>query len=521
MHTEANTVSPKVRPARAKITTVADLAGIAAQARAAGKTVVLAHGVFDLLHLGHVRHLEAARREGHVLLVTLTADRFVNKGPGRPVFSEQLRTEMVASLEYVDHVAVNEQPSAEDLIRRLRPDVYVKGSDYAAASDDVTGKIVAEREVVEAHGGRIVFTEDITFSSSSLINRYLNIYEPTLQGYLETMRANGGLERVLEAIEAVKDMKLLFIGDAIVDEYNYVNPMGKSAKENMIATLFQGRELFAGGVFAAANHVASFCAKVDIVTGLGTTDGHEALIRDSLRPNVSLTSLWRDGAPTTRKARFIDGYSLRKLFEVYHMDDSSLPTEMEEELRRFLDERLEEYDGVVVTDFGHGLISPATIGLLNRKARFLAVNAQTNSANHGFNLITKYRRADYVSIDANEARLAMQDKFNDMADLVGRQMPAALDCPNIIVTQGKHGCIAYDRRHGVCRVPALTSTIVDTVGAGDAFFSITAPMVARDVPMDVVGFVGNAAGAMKVGIVGHRTSVEKVPLIKFVTALLK
>jgi rfaE bifunctional protein nucleotidyltransferase chain/domain len=130
-----------------------------------GKTVALAHGVFDLLHLGHVRHIEAAAREGDILILTITADRFVNKGPGRPVFTEQLRAEMLAALEFVDWVAINPHPSAEDMLRAVAPDVYVKGSEYASATDDVTGKIIAEREAVEAGGGRVVFTDDVTFSS--------------------------------------------------------------------------------------------------------------------------------------------------------------------------------------------------------------------------------------------------------------------------------------------------------------------------------------------------------------------
>src|ERR1700731_3726167 len=92
---------------RDKVRTVEEIAVIAEHCRAAGKTVVQAHGTFDLLHLGHVRHLEAARRLGDLLVVTVTADRFVNKGPGRPVFSERMRAEMLAALEYVDWVGIN------------------------------------------------------------------------------------------------------------------------------------------------------------------------------------------------------------------------------------------------------------------------------------------------------------------------------------------------------------------------------------------------------------------------------
>src|SRR5580698_8187548 len=141
------------RPAspRDKIRTVAEVAAICEQGRRAGQVVVQAHGTFDLLHLGHVRHLEAARKLGDVLIVTVTADRFVNKGPGRPIFGQEVRAEMLAALEYVDFVGINHGPDAESLLDIIRPDVYVKGSDYENPEDDITGKITSERDVVERH----------------------------------------------------------------------------------------------------------------------------------------------------------------------------------------------------------------------------------------------------------------------------------------------------------------------------------------------------------------------------------
>ena len=102
----------------------------------------MAHGVFDLLHMGHVRHLEEARNFGTILVVSVTADKFVNKGPGRPVFNQILRAEMLAALACVDWVIVSEAPTAESVIEILKPDVYVKGVEYSDERADVTGKIV-------------------------------------------------------------------------------------------------------------------------------------------------------------------------------------------------------------------------------------------------------------------------------------------------------------------------------------------------------------------------------------------
>jgi len=506
---------------RDKIRTVAELAAITQRQRQAGRTVVHAHGTFDLLHLGHVRHLEAARKLGDVLIVTVTADRFVNKGPGRPVFGEVLRAEMLANLANVDWVGINESPDAVSAIESIRPSVYVKGQDYANPQGDITGKITFEREAVEAHGGCVVFTDEVTFSSTELINRHFNVYEPHVREHLSTLRNDGGLERMLELIERIRDYRVLLLGDAIIDEYHYVLPMGKPPKESIIAARYQDREVFAGGVFAAANHVASFCRQVDVVTALGSLDSHEELIRRSLRPNVDLHVLRRPGAPTTLKRRFIDPSQMRKLFEVYFMDDDPLPAYLQGELQHLIAEHAANSQVVIATDFGHGLIGPGAIETLNAHAPFLAVNTQSNSANMGYNLITKYPKADYVCIDAPEARLAVGDRVSGPGDIARHLSESHIECPKIIITQGKHGCVTYRRGGTVHTIPAFARNVVDTVGAGDAFLAITSPLVAAGGTMDDVGFIGNVVGALKVEIVGHRKSVDKTALIKGITSLLK
>ena len=503
-----------------KVKSLDEISVIAADARATGQNVVLCHGVFDLVHMGHVRHFQKAREEGDVLIVTLTAEKYVNKGPGRPIFNDSLRAEMLAALQQVDWVAVSPYPSAEKVIHVVKPSVYVKGSDYADPNDDVTGKIKDECDAVEQHGGRVVFTRDISFSSSSLINQYMDVFDPELRAYLIGARQRGVDNRIHQALDDIAGLRVLVVGDAIIDEYHYVNAMGKSAKEHMIATCYDSSERFAGGVFAAANHIASFCKEVEILTVLGSDDSQEGFIREHLADNVRLTPVMRPGTPTTRKSRFVDAGYVRKLFEVYYFDGSPPPPDVQEKICAAIMERAAHFDLVVVTDFGHGMLGDNDIAALTKHARFLAVNTQTNSANHGYNLVTRYPRANMICIDAPEAQLAASDKFSSIEDIVSK-LKDKIECDSFIVTNGKHGCVMFGKDTGVMRIPAFTKTVIDTVGAGDAFFAVGAPLAAIGTPIEIVSFVGNAAGAMKVGIVGHRRSIEKIPLIKYITTLLK
>ncbi|MCW5770136.1 MAG: adenylyltransferase/cytidyltransferase family protein [Rhodospirillaceae bacterium] len=508
--------------ADAKILSLAELAAAAHRLRESGLRVVQAHGSFDLLHVGHLRHLRAAKAFGDVLVVTITADRFVSKGPGRPVFAERLRAEMLAALEIVAHVAIVEAADALPAIAAIRPAVYAKGEEYRNPADDVTGMIVHERAAVERFGGALCFTDGATFSSTQLINRHLSALDPPVRRYLSALRERDALATILNAIDALADKAVTFVGDAIIDEYRYVLPMGKPPKEHIIAARRQSEEVFAGGVIAAANHAAGLCRHIDVVTGLGEEESHEALVRRSLKPNVDLRAVVRPQAPTTLKRRYVDAGSLRKLFEVYHIDDAPLAPALASELDRLVDTYCPRADAVVVTDFGHGLIGPQTIDRLVASAPFLAVNAQTNSANLGYNLVTRYPGPDFVCIDEHEARLAVADRASSPEDVVRHLADRMAACPNIVVTTGSRGCLAYSRAGDrVQAIPAVAQHPTDTMGAGDAFLAVAAPLVALGLPLELAGFVGNVAGTLKVGVVGHRSAIGKAALVKAITGLLK
>ncbi len=140
--------------------------------KAKGKKIVHCHGCFDLMHPGHIKYFQAAKKMGDLLVVTVTPDAYVDKGPGRPVFNENLRAESIAALECVDYVAVNEWPTAEETLRLLKPDIYVKGQEFEGFIDK-TGKIQKELKVIQEIGSEIKFTHEIVFSSTGLINKHI------------------------------------------------------------------------------------------------------------------------------------------------------------------------------------------------------------------------------------------------------------------------------------------------------------------------------------------------------------
>lgn len=508
------------RDVQKKIKTLDQLGRIAQGLKAEGKTIVQCHGVFDLLHPGHIRHFEAARKLGDTLIVTVTADAHVQKGPGRPVFNSRLRAECVAALECVDYVATVGYPTAAEAIKQLKPDVYVKGSDYIQREDDPTGRVHDEQQAILSVGGRIAFTDEITFSSTSLLNSYFPVFSKEADIFLRDFRHRYNADDIIGRLRRLQDTRVLVIGEAIIDEYHCCRPLGKPSKAHIVSAQFLWGEAYAGGALAVANHIAGFCNDVHLVTCLGGEQTQEGFIRDHLKPNVRPQFFYRPDAPTVTKRRYVAHDFLAKMFEVYFINDRELPDEVANDVRAYLEAVSAEYDLVVVADFGHGFIGQRIVDVLCQKARFLAVNTQANSANLGFNVVTKYPRADYVCIDREEVRLAFRDKVSALEDLA-RKIAHTLGCKMVTVTRGTRGSLTYEEGNGFAQIPVFSGEVVDTVGAGDAYLSLAAPCAAVGEPNEVVGFVGNVAGALAVRIVGNKESVEPAALFSFITTLLE
>jgi rfaE bifunctional protein kinase chain/domain/rfaE bifunctional protein nucleotidyltransferase chain/domain len=496
------------------------LGKIIAELKKQGKRVIHCHGVFDLLHIGHIRYFEEAKAMGDVLVVTLTPDVYVDKGPYRPAFPEELRAEAVASLKTVDYVAINKWPTAEETLRLLRPDVYVKGSEFSKITTDKTGKIQREKEVVDEIGAHIAFTDDIVFSSTNLINRYLSNLPEEIDDYLTLFRKRHSLDEIEDLIDRMSDLKVLVVGDTILDEYQYCEPMGKSTKDPVLTVKYQSRDLFAGGVLAVANHVANFADTVQLVTVLGEQDSHEAFIRSQLRKNITLHHEVQKGAPTLIKRRFVDGYSFNKLFEVYIMDDSGLCPEKDRAMCRWLEDHIRDYDLVISSDFGHGAVSDSMVSVLGGASNFLSVNAQANSGNRGFHTVTRYPRADYVCIAEHEIRLEMRNKNGPIQPMM-KKLSDALGTRQFVVTRGRKGSVVMNKEGECVDVPSFATHVVDRVGAGDTVLSLTSMASRLGASNEVLGFLGNVVGAIAVGVIGNKKSIDRTSVHKFVTSLLK
>ena len=487
-----------------------------------GKTIALCHGVFDLVHPGHIIHLQQAKQMADILVVSITAAEFVRKGPGRPYFNDEMRIKVLEALECVDYVMLSEGYTVDDIVESVEPDLYIKGEEYARESEDITGKITAERELVERHGGKMAYTTGEVFSSTKLINTALSGLPEDVIQYMEGFITRYSMEDIKKYAEKAEKLKVLVVGDVIIDQYTYCIVQGLMSKDMGYSSGLEYSEQYLGGAVAVARHLSSFSENVTLMSIVGDEEEMKLKLFDELADKMRLKLTYSTAFPTIVKHRYLTRNAkreeYRKIFSINNIPD---PMEYEEEVReafyRGLAEKIEDFDVVFLCDFGHGLIDEKVKELIQAKAKYIVLNCQTNSANYGMNIITKYSRADAFTLDQRELKLAYPTCMAD-EHMALEKLSSHLGCGGWL-TRGAEGAYGIEGRK-VHKCPAFTLTVKDTVGAGDAFYAIAGLYAAAGAPTELDTFMGNIAGALGANIVGNKEAVEKVNVLKYAGTLL-
>lgn len=500
-----------------KIVGFAEAPALMDRLRAAGKRIVQCHGTFDMIHPGHIVHFEEAKALGDVLVVTVTAEKFVNKGPGRPYFNDQLRSRWLAALECVDYVVIVPFPAAVEAIECIRPACYCKGREYENQANDVTGNIADDIAAVNRVGGEVRYVGSIVFSSTRMLNEHFDPYPPEVKAFCRQVASQCTPTRFRDIVESFRDLRVLIIGDVIFDKYTTLEVQGLTSKNRILSGRFVGEEMQAGGALAVYRHIREFTSHVRLI-GLA---GVEPWLEDTLRPFIDADGdgiLRSPEFTTVVKQRFVEpraeGKELPKLFSVNFINKRPPSEAVQRELLARIESEIRQYDLVLVMDFGHGVMEEAVRNYVQDNAPFLALNCQTNSNNHGFNLINrKYRRADVFTLDQTEITLAIGRRELDY----GKELTALamlLGSRYAWLTRGASETIGRNCVKEYSSCAPFERSVVDTLGAGDAFCAVAALAAAARVPIDVATFMGQLAGAQAVRIVGNSEPIRKAKLLK-------
>ena len=491
------------------------------KAKSKNKKIVLCHGVFDLLHIGHIKHFIEAKNLGDFLIVSVTPRKFVNKGPFRPVFNDKFRLEALAALETVDYVCLNSTKTATQLIKKIKPNVYCKGPDYKKNEKDITGEIKNEIKEIKKAGGKIVYTKDITFSSSNLINKYFNFQSNEQKILIDKIKRKNNFLKIKNLVDGFSKLKVLVIGEIIIDKYVFCEALGKSGKEPMLVLRNLKTEEYLGGSAAISRHLSDFCKNVALYGMIGDNDQFDKKIKKRLPGNINFKYLRKKNSPTIVKKRFLDNVGNKKVLGVYTINDENLKHNDEIKFKNYLKKNLKKFDLVIVSDYGHGFVSKENAKIICKNSKYLALNAQVNAANIGYHSMRKYNNINCVIINETELRHELRNK-NEKIEILMKELSSERKIHNLIVTRGKDGSILYNNNENKFKYSeAFASDQVDKIGAGDAMLALSALCLKLKLDKSLSLLLGSLAAAQSVETIGNKQKVNKAKILKSLENITK
>ncbi len=477
------------------------------EARAAGRKLVQCHGCFDIVHPGHVRYLQFARQLGDILVVSLTGDAGMSKGPDRPYIPERLRAENLAALEFVDWVVVDPHPTACGLLEALRPDVYVKGREYAASADPAFRR---ETEIVEQYGGRVVFhSGDVVFSSTRLIQ---GLEKDT---HLDEIRLRALCDRtgitptaIHSAFEGFRDQPVLVVGE-IFRERSVVCDVGETASDAPIQTLHRLTErLNWGGAAALAIQLASLGARPILVSPIGEDATADQLPGELAALGVDLRPVGVAGTTAEHTTYLADA---AKLLRVCTGATRPLDRAAERAILARATDAARRCKLAVLSDHGYGFLQASVtapiIACVRAAGGFVAAHAPGPRSE-----LAAQRDLDLIILGERRLRELLHDMSASLSVVAWRLLKETHSL-SALVSLHKRGLVSFDG-HDVANpalperlrsefVPTPTVRPLDLLGGEDAVVATAALTRAGGGSLALATYLAAAAEAIAVSRTGR------------------
>ncbi|MBI2756458.1 MAG: adenylyltransferase/cytidyltransferase family protein [Chloroflexi bacterium] len=480
------------------------------------KKVIMCHGTFDIVHPGHLRHLQYAKEKADLLIASVTADVHIMKANHRPYIPQELRATNLAALEFVDFVIVDPNPTPIQQMRVIQPDYFAKGYEYSA--NGVPPKTQEEIDTLAAYGGEIVFTPgDIVYSSSAII-------EATpprigIEKLLALMDQEGiSFDDLRNTVRALKDVRVHVVGDTIVDSYSYCSLLGATAKSPTFSVKHDATEQFSGGAAVVAKHMKTTGANVTFSTILGEDNLRSFVLDDMAASGIDCLPYVDRTRPTTHKERFIaEGY---KLLQVDRVDNRTISDKPLQFLVNAL--RNTPADLVVFSDFRHGIFNRATIPVLKDAVPAGAIKAADSQVSNRWGNILDFTGFDLLTPNEREARFALGDQDSVVRPLASELFRQS-GCHYLILKLAERGVIGYRSPGPMPRefftIDSFVEHVHDPIGAGDAllsYASLTLTVTGDIVRAAILGSLGAAVTCERQGNspVTPEEVVEKIDLLE-------
>lgn len=489
-----------------KIVSLKDLKNIRFNLK--NKKIGLCHGAFDVLHSGHLAHFQESRNKVDILIVSVTADKFISKGPSQPYNNENNRTKFLSHINSIDYVYLDKSITAEKVINELKPDIYFKGKDYL--EKDITGNLKKEFNILKKNKGKIFITKTPLLSSTKIINNYYKPFSEEAENYLKNISNKNTYNEISKSFERLKEVTFNIIGEPIVDKYIHCEMAGLTTKDPTVSTVVSKTEIIPGGVLAVAKILSRFVKKVNLYT-YGKNQNIKKYF--SKEKNINIINFDKDQEIQT-KTRYISAARYEKLLQVTNLKKNVFSKNISNKIHQKINLIK---NNLLICDFGLGLFENEILKGIEKLKIKKFLNVQTNSINYGQNLYTKYRNFDYLSLDEREWQLALRKTdLLDIAKILKLKNNKKLSCS---LTKGKKGSeYLWGNKKEIC--PVFIEKTIDTTGCGDAYFALTSIMLSTGLKKYLIPFVGNSYAGMHSQFFGNNKITDKSTFLKYIKSLL-
>ncbi len=453
------------------------------------KKAILCHGVFDVVHPGHIRHLAYAKSKADILIVSITSDRFISKGTYRPHVPENLRAHNLAAFEMVDFVIIDDNKKPLENLKSIQPDYFAKGFEYT--SEGLPKDTQEELDVIEIYGGEMLFTPgDVVYSSSELINLALpNIYIEKLMSLMNEEKITFKDLRI--TLSNLKGKTVHVIGDTIVDSYTRSTLIGGQTKTPTFSVLYQGKDDYIGGAGIVAQHMRAAGSDVVFSTVLGDDEFKDFVLKGLADSGVKCNAIIDKTRPTTNKNAIIAGGY--RLLKIDTLDNRSISEQIIDELNESITNT--KCDAVVFSDFRHGIFNKLTVDKLTEAVPDNVYRVADSQVASRWGNITDFMGFDLITPNEREARFALADQDSTVGNLSGKLIQETR-CGTLILKLGSRGVfVLTDSEKGYFSIDSFANNVVDAVGAGDALLAYaTLSMLTSKSPV-IATILGSMAAA--------------------------
>jgi len=464
--------------------------------------MVLCYGHFNLIHPGHLRYLQYAKTLAKNLIVAIKSDKELDVGGFGRHFSENERAESVANLEIVDHVIVLNNESLDELIDSLKPSVLVLGREFKSKK---TKQIELAVDAAKKQGRVVFHAGETHYASSHLLHdNASNIESNNVIKFRKICeRHKITYDALQDRISNFPNLKLLVVGDTIVDNYMACDAIGMSAEAPVLVVKELENREFVGGAAVVASHVKALGAQCHYISVVGGDPASE-LVKDVLIDRGIKTDLIVDDSrPTTYKTRYI--VENQKLFRVSRVKDHKISKAIEQKIICKINELAPSIDGIMISDFVYGVVTQNILDEITRLSKEFNIklfgDLQCSSQS---GKVTKFNNFDLITPTEKEARVALDDNENGV-EWVANVLLKKTDSINMLMKLGADGFIAYSNNAIVERqnFPALTVNPIDVAGAGDSLFSAMSLALSSGASLIEASAIGACMASLAVKEVGN------------------